>query len=120
MHVYMYTLSIVFGGVIFLYKLLCANSNPRKEARVREREGERESTLVQRYLLSSRGATIKPGPLLKNHSSMYVCILCLGSSPSLYNVLKKGRVRKRAHTQTAMLILKLCPKLDCVKRSEHS
>ena len=42
MHVYMYTLSIVFGGVIFLYKLLCANSNPRKEARVRERERERE------------------------------------------------------------------------------
>ena len=93
------------GGVIFLYKLLCANSNPRKEARVRlrERERERESTLVQRYLLSSRGATIKPGPLLKNHSSMYVCILCLGSSPSLYNVPKKGRVRKRAHTQIATL-----------------
>ena len=30
------------GGVIFLYKLLCANSNPRKEARVRLRERERE------------------------------------------------------------------------------
>ena len=46
MHVYMYTLLIVFGGVIFLYKLLCANSNPRKEARVREREREYSSAKV--------------------------------------------------------------------------